>query len=104
MASMGASSVSKLRTVCDMLGEFWAHIAFFWLAYVGRNQFVSKNSRDLSQRFRTLTIRERGREGELHELRMLVFVRIRITAAFALLQNHHGETSARHNVTLPFPQ
>ena len=23
--------ISKLRTVCDMLGEFWAHIAFFGL-------------------------------------------------------------------------
>ena len=22
----------KLRSGCDMLGEFWAHIAYFWLA------------------------------------------------------------------------
>ena len=26
------SKISKLRAVRDMLGEFWAHIAFSWLA------------------------------------------------------------------------
>ena len=35
------SVIFKLRSGCDMLGEFWAHIAYFWLAWVGRNnQFV----------------------------------------------------------------
>ena len=33
--------MSKLRTVCDMLGEFWAHIAFF-LASVGGTQPICK--------------------------------------------------------------
>ena len=31
----GLYVITKLRIVCDMLGEFWAHIAFFWM---GRNQ------------------------------------------------------------------
>ena len=33
--------VTKLRAVRDMLGEFWTHIAFFWLAKVGRNHFIN---------------------------------------------------------------
>ena len=48
--------MSKLQAVCDMLGEIWAHIAFFGLRRWRRNQFVNKNSQDLSQRFRTLII------------------------------------------------
>ena len=30
----------KLRTALGKFGEFWAHIAHFWLEWVGRNQFV----------------------------------------------------------------
>ena len=33
----------KLRTILCKLGEFRADIAHFWLAQVGRNQFVNTN-------------------------------------------------------------
>ena len=33
--------MNKLRDVRGKLGEFWAHIVFFWLAWVGRNQFIN---------------------------------------------------------------
>ena len=33
----------KLRTTLGKFGEFSAHIAYFWLAWVRRNHFVNTN-------------------------------------------------------------
>ena len=39
----------KLRTALGKFGEFWAHIARFWLAWVGRNHFVNTKFSKLSK-------------------------------------------------------
>ena len=33
--------MNKLRTALSKFGEIWGHIAYFWLALVGRNPFVN---------------------------------------------------------------
>ena len=48
--------LSKLRTALGKFGEFWALIAYFWLAWVRRNHFVNTISQNLARRLRTLHI------------------------------------------------
>ena len=40
-SGFGVVLCCKLRSISGMLGEFWAHFAFFWLAWVGRNHFIN---------------------------------------------------------------
>ena len=39
----------KLRNTLGKLREFWALIAYFWLAWVRRNHFVNTNFSKLSK-------------------------------------------------------
>ena len=41
--------MSKLRTTLGKFGEFWALIAYFWLACVRRYHFVNTNFSKLSK-------------------------------------------------------
>ena len=47
--SVKPSVVNKLRTALGKFGEFWAHMAHFWLAWVGRNHFVNTKFSKLSK-------------------------------------------------------
>ena len=49
LPSPSRSLLTKLRTTLDKFGEFWAKIAYFWLAGVGRNYLVSKKFSQLSK-------------------------------------------------------
>ena len=43
--------MTKLRTTLGKFGEFWALIAYFWLAWVKRNHFVNTIFSNLSKEF-----------------------------------------------------
>ena len=49
LPSPSRSLLTKLRTTLDKFGEFWAKIAYFWLAWMGRNLFVNTNFSKLSK-------------------------------------------------------
>ena len=41
--------ICKLRTTLGKFGKFWAHIAYIWLAWRGRNHFVYTQFTKLSK-------------------------------------------------------
>ena len=46
--------MTKFRIALSEFGEFWAHIAYFWLGWMGHNHFANTKSQHLARKFRTL--------------------------------------------------